>query len=136
MKVVGMRTFDLIVSEDATGLFLWYGLDQLHGLSLFDAKIAIAQGDKYIHGMANYHPQDFKLDFSKRPYIFLNGGYLSTIPLYEVATIIMHEAMHLSIILNGGLCDDNEEDVIEQAEQIANDIMEVLRFPKDNIDVH
>ena len=86
----------------------------------------------YIYGWTNYDPADKKLTGKApyKPFLFLN---LSTFKKYsptEKATAVMHETVHMGILLNNWNIKDKEEEVISFAEEEANKIIDKLGFDK------
>ena len=93
----------------------------------------------YIYGLTNYDPADKKLTAKApyKPFLFLNMGTFKRYSLTEKATGVMHETMHMSILLNNWNIKDKEEEVITFAEDEANKIIEKVGFstkeqPKKN----
>jgi hypothetical protein len=60
----------------------------------------------------------------------LNLGTFAKYSPTEKATAVMHETMHMSILLNNWKITDKEEEVIGFAEDEANKIVEKLGFNK------
>ncbi len=72
-----------------------------------------------------------------KPFLFLNMGTFKKYSTTEKATAVMHETMHMSILLNNWKIMDKEEEAIQFAEDEANKIIEKLGFstkeqPKKN----
>ena len=136
MKKFDMGKYILLVGNDATEIFDYYKVPEMHGLNLADAKAE--EVDKtvgngvYIYGLTNYDPADKKLTAKApyKPFLFLNMGTFKKYSITEKATAIMHETMHMSILLNNWKITDKEEEVITFAEEEANKIIEKLDFDK------
>jgi hypothetical protein len=62
--------------------------------------------------------------------LFLNLSTFKKYSLTEKATAVMHETMHMSILLNNWKITDKEEEAIGFAEDEANKIVEKLGFNK------
>jgi hypothetical protein len=143
MKKYDMGKYILLVGNNATEVFDYYGVKEMHGLNRKDAQAE--EVDKttgngvYIYGLTNYDPADKKLTAKDpyKPFLFLNMGTFKKYSLTEKATAVMHETMHMSILLNNWNIKDKEEEVISYAEEQANKIIEKLGFsskeqPKKN----
>lgn len=143
MKKYDMGKYILLVGNNATELFDHYGVKEMHGLNRKDAQAE--EVDKttgngvYIYGLTNYDPADKKLTAKDpyKPFLFINLGTFKKYSLTEKATGVMHETMHMSILLNNWNIKDKEEEVITFAEDEANKIIEKLGFsskeqPKKN----
>lgn len=132
MKKIDMGKYIVLFGDNATEIFDYYKVDEMHGLNRKDAQAE--EVDKtvgngvYIYGWTNYDPADKKLTAKEpyKPFIFINLGTFKRYSLTEKATAIMHETMHMSILLNNWKIDDKEEEVISFAEEQANKIIEKL----------
>lgn len=138
-----MGKYILLVGNNATEVFDHYDVEEMHGLNRKDAQAE--EVDKttgngvYIYGLTNYDPADKKLTAKDpyKPFLFINLGTFKKYSLTEKATAVMHETMHMSILLNNWNIKDKEEEVISFAEEEANKIIEKLGFstkeqPKKN----
>ena len=143
MKKFDMGKYILLVGNDATEIFDYYKVPEMHGLNRADAQaeeIDKTTGNGvYIYGLTNYDPADKKLTAKApyKPFLFLNMGTFKRYSLTEKATAVMHETMHMSILLNNWNIKDKEEEVITFAEDEANKIIEKVGFgskeqPKKN----
>ena len=136
MKKVNMGKYILLIGDDATEIFDYYKVDEMHGLNRKDAQAQ--EVDKttgngvYIYGLTNYDPADKKLTAKDpyKPFLFLNMGTFRKYNITEKATAIMHETVHMSILLNNWNIKDKEEEVITYAEDEANKIIEKLKNTK------
>jgi len=132
MKKIDMGKYIVLFGDNATEIFDYYKVDEMHGLNRKDAQAE--EVDKtvgngvYIYGWTNYDPADKKLTAKEpyKPFIFINLGTFKRYSLTEKATAIMHETMHMGILLNNWKIDDKEEEVISFAEEQANKIIEKL----------
>ena len=132
MKKIDMGKYIVLFGDNATEVFDYYKVDEMHGLSRKDAQAE--EVDKtvgngvYIYGLTNYDPADKKLTAKEpyKPFIFINLGTFKRYSLTEKATAIMHETMHMAILLNNWKIADKEEEVISFAEEQANKIIEKL----------
>jgi hypothetical protein len=131
-----MGKYILLIGNDATEVFDYYKVDEMHGLNRADAQAE--EVDKtvgngvYIYGLTNYHPADKKLTAKDpyKPFLFINLGTFKKYSVTEKATGVMHETMHMSILLNNWDIKDKEEEVITFAEDEANKIIEKLKTIK------
>ena len=136
MKKVNMGKYILLIGDDATEIFDYYKVDEMHGLNRKDAQAQ--EVDKttgngvYIYGLTNYDPADKKLTAKDpyKPFLFLNMGTFRKYNITEKATAIMHETVHMSILLNNWNIKNKEEEVITYAEDEANKIIEKLKNTK------
>ena len=131
-----MGEYILLAGNNATEIFDYYKVDEMHGLNRKDAQAEEVDKTKgngvYIYGWTNYDPADKKLTAKDpyKPFLFLNLGTFKKYGLTEKATAVMHETMHMSILLNNWKIVDKEEEVITFAEEEANKIIEKLEFNK------
>ena len=136
MKKYDMGKYILLVGDNATEIFDYYKVQEMHGLSRKDAQaeeIDKTTGNGvYIYGFTNYDPADKKLTAKDpyKPFLFLNMGTFKKYSLTEKATAIMHETMHMAILLNNWKITDKEEEVIQFAEDEANKIIAKLDLDK------
>ncbi len=136
MRKIDMGKYILLVGKDATEPFDYYNVEEMHGLNRKDAQAE--EVDKtvgngvYIYGWTNYDPADKKLTAKAphKPFLFINLGTFSRYSLTEKATAVMHETMHMAILLNNWNIKDKEEEAIGFAEEEANKIIEKLGFAK------
>ena len=133
MKKFDMGKYILLVGNDATEIFDHYKVAEMHGLNRKDAQAE--EVDKstgngvYIYGFTNYDPADTKLTAKApyKPFLFLNMGTFKKYSTTEKATAVMHETMHMSLLLNNWNINDKEEEAIQFAEDEANKIIEKLK---------
>jgi len=133
VKHYDMGKYLLIVGKDATDIFKYYNVKQMHGLNLKDAQAEEVDKTKgngvYIYGLTNYDPADKKLTAKApyKPFVFLNMGTFKKYSPSEQATAVMHETMHMSILLSNWNIKDKEEEAIGKAEEEANKIIAKLK---------
>ena len=136
VKGFDMGKYLLLIGNDATDIFKYYNVEQMHGLNLNDAiaeEIDKTVGNGvYIYGLTNYDPADKKLTAKApfKPFLFLNMGAFKRYSPSEQATAIMHETMHMSILLNNWDIRDKEEEAIGFAEEEANKIIKKIKVGK------
>jgi hypothetical protein len=136
MKKIDMGKYVLLIGNDATEIFDYYNVPEMHGLNRADAQAEEVDKTKgngvYIYGFTNYDPADKKLTAKapNKPFLFLNMGAFKKYSPTEKATAVMHETMHMSILLNNWNIKDKEEEVITFAEEEANKIIEKLKTTK------
>lgn len=134
MKKIDMGDYVLLVGNNATEIFDYYNVQEMHGLNRKDAQAEEVDKTKgngvYIYGFTNYDPEDKKLTAKApyKPFLFINLGTFKKYSLTEKATAVMHETMHMSILLNNWKITDKEEEVISYAEEQANKIIDKLGF--------
>lgn len=128
-----MGKYILIIGKNATDIFKFYDVTKMHGLNLKDAKAEEIDKTKgngvYIYGLTNYNPLDKKLTAKSpyKPFIFLNMGAFKKYKAEEQKTAIMHETMHMGILLNNWDIKNKEEEAIGFAEEEANKIIKKLK---------
>jgi hypothetical protein len=136
MKKIDMGKYVVLIGNDATEIFDYYNVPEMHGLNRVDAQAEEVDKTKgngvYIYGWTNYDPADKKLTAKDpyKPFLFLNMGTFKKYSPTEKATAVMHETMHMSILLNNWNIKDKEEEVITFAEEEANKIIEKLKTTK------
>jgi len=133
VKHYDMGKYVLIVGKDATDIFKYYNVKQMHGLNIKDAQAEEVDKTKgngvYMYGLTNYDPADKKLTAKApyKPFLFLNMGTFKRYSPSEQATAVMHETMHMSILLSNWNIKDKEEEAIGKAEEEANKIIAKLK---------
>jgi hypothetical protein len=136
MKKFDMGKYIVLIGNDATEIFDYYNVQEMHGLNRADAQAEEVDKTKgngvYIYGFTNYDPADKKLTAKapNKPFLFLNMGTFKKYNPTEKATAVMHETMHMSMLLNNWNIKDKEEEVIQFAEDEANKIIEKLKTTK------
>jgi hypothetical protein len=136
MKKFDMGKYIVLIGNNATEIFDYYNVPEMHGLNRADAQAEEVDKTKgngvYIYGFTNYDPADKKLTGKapNKPFLFLNMGTFKKYSPTEKATAVMHETMHMSILLNNWNIKDKEEEVITFAEEEANKIIEKLKTTK------
>ena len=129
-----MGDYILLAGNDATEIFDYYDVQEMHGLNRKDAQAEEVDKTKgngvYIYGWTNYDPADKKLTAKApyKPFLFINLGTFKKYSITEKATAVMHETIHMSILLNNWKITDKEEEVISYAEEQANKIIKKLGF--------
>ena len=105
MKKIDMGKFILLVGKDATEIFDYYNVDEMHGLNRKEAQAEEVdftnkkKGDQgngvYIYGLTNYDPRDKKLTAKApyKPFLFLNKKHFKKD--FTDVTLANHEAMHM-----------------------------------------
>jgi hypothetical protein len=134
MKKIDMGDYILLAGNNATEIFDYYNVQEMHGLNRSNAQAEEVDKTKgngvYIYGWTNYDPADKKLTAKApyKPFLFINLGTFKKYSLTEKATAVMHETVHMSILLNNWKITDKEEEVISYAEEQANKIIDKLGF--------
>jgi hypothetical protein len=107
--------YEFLLGDDATDLFYYYDVKELHGLNLTDCMNLIKEGGTYIDGMCNLIPHDYS-----RFYIFINMSSLNG--SYKDVTLVQHETTHGGFIKYDYQI-DKEEEIITWGEELTNEIM-------------
>ena len=134
MKKFDMDKFVVLIGKDATEIFDYYKVDKMHGLNREDAQAEEVDKSKgnevYIYGWTNYDPRDKKLTAKApyKPFLFLNKKHFKGD--FTDITLVNHEAMHMSILLNNWNITDKEEEAVSLAEDITNKIVPMLKLDK------
>tara|TARA_R110000787_G_scaffold55416_2_gene127940 strand:+ start:13784 stop:14134 length:351 start_codon:yes stop_codon:yes gene_type:complete len=106
--------YDLLLSEDCCELFDYFGVAELHGLTLKECEgYEASSEDAYIAGLCNVCPNTGKR------FIYINLSRCTD----DVHTmgLVMHEAMHLAFSLL-----ESEEEIITYAENEAYRIIKTI----------
>ena len=113
--------YELIVGTNSVDIFNHFNVSKLHGLTK-EAALAYKEtlNDAYIMGMCNYSPTN------KFPYVFINSNRLKG--GYKDATAIMHETVHLSLLLHNWNVENKEEEIVTDAEKYANQILSLIKL--------
>ena len=118
----------LIIGERSEDMFLYFGVEEMHGLNLKDCRsYNETPTDAYIAGMCNEFP-----DNPSKFYLFLNNerisGMFSSEAPYDAPLLIMHECMHMSIEVHGTDLSDGEleEKAITWAEEQAREVIKYM----------
>jgi hypothetical protein len=131
-----MRKYILVVGKDATDIFKFYNVKEMHGLNLKDAQAEEVDKTKgngvYIYGLTNYDPADKKLIAKDpyKPFLFLNMGAFKKYSADEQKTAIMHETIHLALLLYKWDAEKKSEEIATLAEDEANTIISKLKSLK------
>lgn len=131
-----MGKYILLAGDNATEIFDYYKVPEMHGLNRADAQAEEVDKTKgngvYIYGFTNYDPADkkFTAKAPHKPFLFLNLSTFKKYSLTEKATAVMHETVHMGLLLYKWDVDNKEEDIISFAEDEANKIIEKLGFNK------
>jgi hypothetical protein len=134
MKKIDMDKFVVLIGKDATEIFDYYKVDKMHGLNRKDAQAEEVDKSKgngvYIYGWTNYDPRDKKLTAKApyKPFLFLNKKHFQG--NFKDITLVNHEAMHMSILLNDWNITDKEEEAVSLAEDITNKIVPILKLDR------
>lgn len=114
------KQFLLILGEKSTELFDYFNVEELHGLNKKDAKAyPETSKDAYIYGLANY-----SLTKDKFPFVFINLNRLNG--TYKDALGIMHETIHISLLIHNWDVENKEEEIITNAEIYAGEIIDYI----------
>ena len=133
IKNFDMGKYILVIGKDATDIFKFYNVDKMHGLNLKDAIAEEIDKTKvngvYIYGLTNYDPEDKRLIAKDpyKPFLFLNMGTFKRYSADEQKTAIMHETMHMALLLYKWDAEKKSEEIITMAEDEANEIIRKLK---------
>ena len=136
IKEFDMDKYILLIGKDATDIFKYYKVKEMHGLNLKDAQAEEIDKTKgngvYIYGLTNYDPADKKLIAKDpyKPFLFLNMGTFKRYGPDEQKTAIMHETMHMALLLYKWDAEKNSEEIVTMAEDEANKIIKKLKYLK------
>ena len=110
----------LLVIGKSSDIFDYFGVEELHGLK--KSECYDTPDDAYIAGLCNQFPDD-----PTKQFLFINEIRIGR--SYKDVLLIMHEAMHLSLEINGTNLQDGdiEEKAITYAENTAIEICEYLK---------
>jgi len=134
MRKIDMGKFVLLIGDDATEIFDYYNVAEMHGLNRKDAQAEEVDKSKgngvYIYGWSNYDPRDKKLTAKSpyKPFMFLNKKHFTG--TYKDITMVNHEATHIGILLNNYDISNKEKEVVSLAEDITNKIVPMLKLDK------
>jgi len=82
IKEFDMGKYILLIGKDATDIFNYYKVKEMHGLNLKDAQAEEVDKTKgngvYIYGLTNYDPADKKLVAKApyKPFLFFKHGHI------------------------------------------------------------
>lgn len=113
-----MQAYTLIIGK-SQDVFTHYGVEEMHGLRKEDTYDT--PSDAFMAGLSNYNPHGE----GEKPFLFLNemrlgnGGHMDTL-------LIMHETMHMSLLLHNWDIENKEEEIITWAEEEAAKIYNSL----------
>jgi len=113
MKEIQRNGYVLMLGDNPSELFLHFGVDEMHGLSLAEAQAhSTTKDNAYIAGLCNFIPG------TSDRFIYLNTSRWSY-------GLVFHEMMHQSFFkYNYDV--DKEEEMITWAETEANDIIKTF----------
>jgi len=119
MRAIRRNGYQLLIGENSTELFNYFGVNELHGLSKSKSEqYTDTPESAYIRGMSNLSPKNP----NGLPYVFFNKKRLNG--TYRDVTNLMHEYLHLSRILFKDINDDNEEEIVQFIEDEVNWIID------------
>ena len=123
------KDFLFILGEKSVDLFNYFNVEELHGLNKKDAlKYKENNKDAYIYGLANYIPKKSgTYKYGDPAFVFINFTRLDG--TYKDHIGIMHETIHLSLLLNNWDVDNKEEEIVTNAEIYAGEIIEYIQGP-------
>ncbi len=110
----------LLIIGKSSDIFDYFGVEEMHGLKKSECYDGV--DNAYIAGLCNQFP-----DNPEKQFLFINNIRIGR--SYKDVLLIMHEAMHLSLEINGPNLQDGdlEEKAITYAENTAIEICEYLK---------
>jgi len=122
-----MGGYVLLLSYNPSDIFLYYNVEEMHGLSLADCEKHVNNTEQaYIAGWTNYVPNKSGeyTPFDDK-FVFINLSRCTD----DVHTmgLIMHEMMHLSFLINGTDVDEDEEYIISWAEEESYKVFKLVK---------
>jgi hypothetical protein len=128
IKEYDMGKYVLLLADNATEIFKHYDVKEMHGLNMADAQAEEIDKTKgngvYFEGFTNYSPHDKKLTAKAphKPFLCLNMSVLNKKSNVDKALAVMHETIHLALLLNNWNVDEKEEEISTMAEEEAKKI--------------
>ena len=121
MIVIVRGAYVLLLSYNPCDVFTYYGVEQMHGLSLNECMAYDnTKDDAYIAGWSNFVPKDSgEYDSTDKRFVFINLSRCTTD--VETFGLIMHELMHQSFHMH-----KDEEDIITWAEEESYEIFKII----------
>ena len=118
MRAIRRNGYQLLIGENSTELFNYFGVNELHGLSKSKSEqYTDTPESAYIYGMVNVSPKANRL-----PYLFLNKRRMGG--TYKDILGMNHEYLHLARLLFNGITDENEEEAVTFIEEEISFIVE------------
>jgi hypothetical protein len=110
IKAFQTRHYLLLLSDDPCSVFSYFQKEKMHGLNKNDCLMYNnTEQDAYIFGWANYIPKTQKV------FCFINTKRCTDM-VHTIAGI-MHELMHVALLLNNGKVAEKEEKMISWVER-------------------
>lgn len=125
------KDFLLILGEKSVDVFNYFKVDEMHGLTKKDAlKYKENSQQAYIYGLANYIPKKPGNYKDGDPgFVFLNLNRMNG--TYKDYLGIMHETVHISLLVNNWDIENKEEEIVTNAEKYAEDIIQYMETIKN-----
>lgn len=125
------KDFLLILGEKSVDVFNYFKVDEMHGLTKKDAlKHKENSQQAYIYGLSNYIPKKSGNYKDGDPgFVFLNLNRMNG--TYKDYLGIMHEAVHISLLINNWDIENKEEEIVTNAEKYAEDIIQYMETIKN-----
>lgn len=112
-----MEQYTFIVGK-SQDIFTHYEVEEMHGLRKEDSYDT--PSDAYIAGLSNYNPHGEH----EKPFLFINEVRLGN--GHIDALLLMHETMHMSLLLHNWDVQSKEEEIITWAEEEAVKLYNLL----------
>lgn len=122
-----MGGYVLLLSYDPCDIFRYYNVEAMHGLSMVECQKHVNNTEQaYIAGWTNYAPKDSgEYTSFDNKFVFINLSRCTD----DVRTmgLIMHEMMHLSLLINGNYIEEDEELIISWAEEESYEVYKLVK---------
>ena len=117
--------FLFILADSSVDVFDYFKVDEMHGLNKKEAsETKETEDDSYAAGWTNYIPNESgEYKFGDKPFLFINALRLKN--NLKDGALIMHECVHIALLLHDWNL-DKEEEIVTMAEEYANKIIDVI----------
>ena len=130
MNKIDRKTYTLLLSENPCDLFIYFDVDEMHGLNYSDCKAHVnTKDDAYIAGLSNFVPKESgEYDENDQRFVFIN--LLKCSDSISTFALIMHEMMHHSFFIHNYNM-DLEEEIITWAENESHKVYKIIKQTKN-----
>jgi len=126
MRQLQFKEFELFLGKDFTGLFDWFQLTQLNGVTRAEVCHMQTTTEHYIHTFVDYHPTDTFKELEYKPYMYVNSNMINDLPIYESSIYISQACQKMAQILSDGV----EPELIEEfGSSLSLAVMDELHYP-------
>lgn len=122
MIVIVRGAYILLLSYNPADIFTYYGVEQMHGLSLTECMAYDnTKDDAYIAGWSNFVPKESgEYSSTDKRFVFINLSRCGSD--VETFGLIMHELMHQSFHMH-----KEEEQIITWAEEESYEVFKIIK---------